>query len=84
MSVDLINSTFVNFRKLAKIYIRMRNVKVLHVIFQHACKDIQDRVFKYFKEYNKCKFSEWCVYAQIVKDRDLENLKIENKKSWKK
>ena len=42
------------------------------------------RVCKYFREYNRCKFSEWCVYAHIVQDRDLENLKVENEKILEK
>ena len=49
-----------------------------------ACSKRHPKVCKYYREYNRCKFSDRCVYAHVVKDNDLENLKLENERILQK
>ena len=49
-----------------------------------ACSQRHPKVCIYYREYNRCKFSDRCVYTHVVKDNGLEKLKIENERILQK
>ena len=44
------------------------------------CKLRHPRICKFYREFRKCKFSEWCSYVHIENENDLDDLKKENEK----
>ena len=39
---------------------------------------------RYFRDYRRCKFGEWCCFLHVHKDDDIEKLILENEAMLKK